>query len=38
MGGGGFYPRGLIIGCILMFRGRWADNWAGGGQGGWGYK
>ena len=30
MAGGGLYPGWLIIGCIFMFRGRWAYNWAGG--------
>ena len=29
----GLYPRGLIIGCIVWFTGRWAYNWGGGGGG-----
>ena len=25
--------RGLMIECIILFTGRWANNWAGGGGG-----
>jgi len=35
MSGTGLISRGLVIGCIFLFSGRWACNWEGGrGKGG----